>query len=138
MKRYLLIAALAALALSACQRPEKQAAAVAETFLHAYYTADYAAAAAVCTPRLAEQVLRGADAADGTDEGASALVRERTQTMKEALSQTSFRIVSVEVDEDAASARVRFDLFVPDLEYPVQMALTLQLEGRTAQVDRIE
>ena len=58
--------------------------------------------------------------------------------MKEALSQTSFRIVSVEVDEDAASARVRYDLFVPDLEYPVQMALTLQLEGRTAQVDRIE
>lgn len=135
MKRYLLIAALAALALTACQRPEKQAAAVAETFLHAYYTGDYAAAAAVCTPRLAEQVLRGADSAD---EGASALVRERTQKMKEALSQTSFRIVSVEVDEDAASARVRYDLFVPDLEYPVQMALTLQLEGRTAQVDRIE
>lgn len=139
MKRILILTVLTVLAaflLTACQRTEKRVETVAETFLNAYYTADYAAAAALCTPRLAEMLDKAAEA--GGDEGASALIQERAQKMKEALSQTSFQIVSVEVDEDAASARVHYNLSVPGLEQPVPMSLKLQLEGRTARVDGIE
>lgn len=131
MKKLLLAAALCLLALCACQRTEKRVTSVAETFLNGYYTADYAAAAALCTPEFAAQLSRAADAqAD--------LPAATAQKMKEALSGTSFTIVSVELDEESASARVRYDLSVPGLEKPVPKILKLQIEGRTALVDGIE
>lgn len=131
MKKTLILLACCLLAFGACQRPEKRVQAVAEAFLHAYYTADYAAAAAQCTPRLAALVSQGI-------EDPSVVPDDLAQKMKEALSETSFQIISVELDEDAASARVRYDLSVPDAGRPVPMTLVLQLEGGTARVDRIE
>jgi hypothetical protein len=129
MKRFLVIL-LAVCALSACENVEKRVETVAETFLNAYYTTDFAAAAACCTPAFAERVLY-----DGQD---VELPADLQQKIKEAVSQTSFKIVSVELDEGAASARVRYELNVPELEKPVPKALRLQLEGRTALVDGIE
>ena len=131
MKKNLLAAVLCLMAFCACHRTEKRVENVAETFLNVYYTADYDAAAAYCTPALAGQLAQAARAqAD--------LPAETAQKMKEALSQTSFTIVSVELDEATASARVRYDLTVPGLEKPVPKTLRLQLEGRTAAVDGIE
>jgi len=130
MKR-LLAFLLAALALSACQSPENRVKSVAETFLHAYYTADYEAAAACCTPEFGERMMRVAEDLESVPE-------QTAQKIKEALVRTSFEIVSVELDEDAASAFVRYDLSVPDVEKPVPMTLKLQLEGRTALVDGIQ
>ena len=132
--KHLLKAALAALALllaaGACQRAETRVQSVAETFLSAYYTGDYAAAATACTPAFAKAVRYSAPDA--------ALPEETVQKIKEALSRTSFEIVSVTVDKDAASAVVRYDLSVPGLGKPVPKALSLQLEGRTALVDGIQ
>ena len=133
MKRFFVLL-LAVLALGACQSTESRVEAVAETFLHAYYTGDNAAAAAVCTPAYARQVQY--TGINGTV--AEAMPEKLQDKMKEALSRTSFEIVSVEVDEDAASALVHYALSVPDVEKPVPMTLKLQLEGRTALVDGIE
>ena len=130
MKRLIAIL-LAALALGACQSPETRVKNVAETFLHAYYTADYEAAAACCTPGLGERMSRVAAEMESVP-------AQTAQKIKEALAGTSFEIVSVELDEDAASAFVRYDLSVPDVEKPVPMTLKLQLEGRTALVDGIQ
>ena len=121
-----------ALAAGACSRTEDRVRAVSETFLHAYYTGDYATAAGCCTPALAERLL-----AFGPDVLVETPDEIRTK-IKEALSRTSFEIVSVEVDEDAASAFVHYALSVPDVDKPVPMTLKLQLEGRTALVDGIE
>ena len=130
MKR-LVTVLLAVLALSACQSPETRVQNVAETFLNAYYTPDYAAAAACCTPELGERLVQLGEELEG--------VPPRTaQKIKEALARTSFEIVSVELDEDAASALVRYELSVPDLDKPVPKTLTLKLEGRTALVDGIQ
>ena len=118
-------------ALAACQRTENRVAAVAETFLNAYYTADYRQASEVCTPAFAAQVSKGA----GMEDRISA---EVLQKIKEAVSRTSFNIVSIEVDKEAGKALVRYELLVPGLEKPVPKKLRLQLEGRTAQVDGIE
>ena len=133
MKKIVSVAlcALTLLALAACQRPEDRVKAVAETFLHAYYTADYAAAAEHCTPRLATLVSLGTDAQ-------ATLPADLAEKMKEAVALTSFKIVSVDVDEEASSARVVYLPTVPELDQPVEKALTLQMEGGTALVDRIE
>ena len=135
MKKYLsLMAGLVALMLSltACESPESRVRNVAETFLHAYYAGDYGAAADFCTPACAERVrYAGPDILVDLPDEAQAKI-------KEALSRTSFEIVSVEVDEDAASALVHYALSVPDVEKPVPMTLKLQLEGRTALVDGIQ
>lgn len=132
MKKIVILAlvALCLLPLTACDRTEERVEAVSETFLNAYYTAEYDKAAACCTPALAAQVAKGARA--------QALVPELAEKMKEAVRSTSFKIVSIAVDKDAARATVRYDLLVPGLDKPVPKALQLQLEGRTALVDRIE
>ena len=131
MKRILTLL-FAVLALSACQSPETRVQNVAETFLNVYYAGDYGAAADFCTPAFAERLLAFApDVLVETPDEAQAKI-------KEALSRTSFEIVSVEVDEDAASALVHYTLSVPDVEKPVPMTLKLQLEGRTALVDGIQ
>ena len=85
----------------------------------------------MCTPAFASRVSRGAEAQD-------LVPAEIAQKMKEAVSQTSFNLVSVEVDEDAARAVVHYELVVPMLEKPVPKQLLLQLEGRTAAIDGIE
>ena len=133
MKHYLSTAfcALALLLACACERPEDRVRDVAETFLNAYFTGDFAAAADFCTPRLAHHVIQGAQPLEQ-------LPSELEQKMKEAVRQTSFNIVSVEVDEEAGTAVVRYTLSGPGLEKPVPKSMTLQLEGRTALVDRIE
>ena len=125
------ILALCLLALTACNRSEKRVRGTAERFLDAYYSADYATAATLCTPAFASRVSRGAEAQD-------LVPAEIAQKMKEAVSQTSFNLVSVEVDEDAARAVVHYELVVPMLEKPVPKQLLLQLEGRAAAVDGIE
>ena len=130
MKRFFVLL-LAVLALGACQSPEKRVQNVAETFLNVYYTPDYAAAAAYCTPELGARLMQLGEELDGVPP-------QTAQKIKEALARTSFEIVSVELDEDAASALVRYELSAPDLERPVPKALTLQLEGRTALVDGIQ
>ena len=132
MKKIVILAlvALCLLPLAACDRTEERVEAVSETFLNAYYTAEYEKAAAYCTPSLAAQVAKGARAQE--------LVPELAEKMKEAVRATSFTIVSIAVDKDAARATVRYDLLVPGLDKPVPKALQLQLEGRTALVDRIE
>ena len=130
MKRFFVFL-LAVLALGACQSPEKRVQNVAETFLNVYYTPDYAAAAAYCTPELGARLVQLGEELEGVPP-------QTAQKIKEALARTSFEIVSVELDEDAASALVRYELSAPDLERPVPKALTLQLEGRTALVDGIQ
>lgn len=130
MKRFI-PALLAVLALGACQSPESRVKNVAETFLNVYYTPDYAAAAACCTPELGGRLLQLGEEMEGVPP-------QTAQRIKEALAGTSFEIVSVELDEDAASALVRYELSVPDLDRPVPKTLTLKLEGRTALVDGIQ
>lgn len=125
------MAACCVLALTACQSQEKRIRQTAEQFLKAYYTADYTTAAAYCTPAFAGRVSKGAEAQARVPE-------EIAQKMKEAVSQTSFNIVSVEVDKEAARAVVHYELAVPMLERPVPKRLLLQLEGRAAAVDGIE
>ena len=124
-------ALLALLFLTACERTEDRVEALSETFLNAYYTADYQRAAEVCTPAFAAQVSKGAEMQER-------IPAEVMQKMKEAVSQTSFNIVSVDVDKEAGKALVCYELQVPGLEKPVPKRLRLQLEGRTAQVDGIE
>ena len=119
------------LAMTACQSSEKRVRGTADQFLKAYYSADYAAAASYCTPAFAPRVSRGAEAQDRVPE-------EIAQKMKEAVSQTSFKIVSVAVDKEAGRAVVHYDLDVPMVERPVPKQLLLQLEGRAAAVDGIE
>ena len=125
------LVALCLLPLAACDWTEKRVETVSETFLNAYYTAAYDQAAACCTPALAAQVAKGARAQE-------LVPGEVAEKMKEAVSATSFKIVSIAVDKDAARATVRYELMVPGLQKPVPKALQLQLEGRTALVDRIE
>ena len=134
MKRQILricAAVCCLLAFGACHRTENRVEKTAETFLNVYYGGDYASAAALCTPRLAALVERGGETLDQVPE-------ETAEKMKEALSKTSFQIVSVTVDKDAASARVDYELTVPGLERPVPKSLRLEIEGRTARVDGIE
>ena len=134
MKRQILrifAAVCCLLALGACHRTENRVEKMAESFLNVYYGGDYSSAAALCTPRFAALVERGGEALDQVPE-------ETAVKMKEALSKTSFQIVSVIVDEDAASARVCYELTVPGLERPVPKVLRLEIEGRTARVDGIE
>ncbi len=126
-----LLTALCLLALTACNRTPKRVTEAAEAFLTAYYTADYATAAESCTPALAAQVAKGAQAQ-------AAVPEEVAEKMKEAVSQASFKIVSVAVDKEAGRAVVHYDLDVPMVERPVPKQLLLQLEGRAAAVDGIE
>lgn len=116
--------------LSACNSIETRVEQTAETFLHAYYAGDHAAAAAVSTPSLAGLLMR-----HDTPESLPEAVRQK---MKEALSLTSFKIVSTEVDKDASRAVVHYEISAPGLCRPVSKRLKLQLEGRTAAVDGIE
>lgn len=123
--------ALCLLALSACQSQEKRIRHTAEQFLKAYYTADYTTAATYCTPALAGRLNRGAEMGSHVPE-------EIAQKMKEAVMQTSFKIVSVDVDKENACAVVHYELTAPILDGPVVKQMLLQLEGRTAAVDGIE
>jgi hypothetical protein len=126
-----LLPVLCLLAMTACQSSEKRVRGTAEQFLKAYYSADYATAASYCTPAFAPRVSRGAEAQNRVPD-------EIAQKMKEAVSQTSFKIVSVTVDKEAGRAVVHYDLDVPMVERPVPKQLLLQLEGRAAAVDGIE
>jgi hypothetical protein len=65
--------------MTACQSSEKRVRGTAEQFLKAYYSADYAAAAAHCTPAFAPRVSRGAEVQNRVPD-------EIAQKMKEAVS----------------------------------------------------
>ena len=127
--RILLLGCL--LALASCQSAEKRVRHTAEQFLDAYYAGEYREAAGLCTPAYAEKVARIADVQGSVPEAIA-------EKMNEAVSGTSFNIVSVAVDKEAARAVVQYELAVPMLEAPVPKQLLLQLEGRTAAVDGIE
>ena len=58
--------------------------------------------------------------------------------MKEAVAQTSFKIVSVKADKEAGTAVVYYELSAPTLDGPMPKQLLLKLEGRSAAVDGIE
>lgn len=117
--------------LNACQSPQKRVRSTAEQFLKAYYSGEYRDAAGFCTPAYAAKITRIADVQGAVPDAIA-------EKMKEAVSGTSFNIVSVEVDKEAARAVVHYELAVPMLEAPVPRQLLLQLEGRTAAVDGIE
>lgn len=119
------------LGLTACQSPQKRVRSTAEQFLKAYYSGEYREAAGLCTPAYAKKVARIAEVQGAVPEAIA-------EKMKEAVSGTSFNIVSVEVDKEAARAVVHYEIAVPMLEAPVPKQLLLQLEGRTAAVDGIE
>ena len=132
MKRIVIMtaAALCLFVPGACNRTASRVEAVAESFLKAYYADDKAAMSSLCTPAFAAWMQ---------ENQSQVVLPEKTERIiKEALSRTSFKIVSVEVDEKGASARVCYEIKVPYLDKPVPKALKLQLEGRTALVDGIE
>lgn len=133
MKRILIltVALCCLLGLTACQSPEKRAQATAEQFLTAFYAGEYGAAADFCTPACAARLSK-------VSAVQNAVPDEIAQKMKEAVSGTSFKIVSVEVDEEAGTAVVHYALTVPGIEGAVSKQLRLQLEGRVAAVDGIE
>ena len=126
-----LILGFCLLVLTSCHSAERRAGDVAEQFLKAYYSADYAKAATFATPSFAGHLSKGAAVQDRLPE-------EIAQKMKEAVSQTSFKIVSVKVDKEAGTAVVYYELSAPTLERPMPKQLLLKLEGRTATVDGIE
>ena len=109
----------------------KRAQATAEQFLTAFYAGEYGAAADFCTPAYAARLSK-------VSAVQNAVPDEIAQKMKEAVSGTSFKIVSVEVDEEAGTAVVHYALTVPGIEGAVSKQLRLQLEGRAAAVDGIE
>ncbi|MBQ4013146.1 MAG: DUF4878 domain-containing protein [Bacteroidales bacterium] len=133
MKRILIltVALCCLLGLTACQSPEKRVQATAEQFLTAFYAGEYGAAADFCTPAYAARLSK-------VSAVQNAVPDEIAQKMKEAVSGTSFKIVSVEVDEEAGTAVVHYALTVPGIEGAVSKQLRLQLEGRAAAVDGIE
>ena len=133
MKRILIltVALCCLLGLTACQSPEKRAQVTAEQFLTAFYAGEYGAAADFCTPAYAARLSK-------VSAVQSVVPDEIAQKMKEAVSGTSFKIVSVEVDEEAGTAVVHYALTVPGIEGAVSKQLRLQLEGRAAAVDGIE
>ena len=133
MKRILIltVALCCLLGLTACQSPEKRAQVTAEQFLTAFYAGEYGTAADFCTPAYAARLSK-------VSAVQSVVPDEIAQKMKEAVSGTSFKIVSVEVDEEAGTAVVHYALTVPGIEGAVSKQLRLQLEGRAAAVDGIE
>lgn len=133
MKKTLLFAAsvLVMLALTSCSSPEKRVRTAAEGFLKAYYTGNCEKAAEFCTPRLAELVSRGA-----ADSGK--VPEETSERIKEAAMQTSFTIISVELDRETGKAVVHYELTVSDSNLPIPKELALEIEGRAAAVDGIE
>ena len=133
MKRILILTAALCclLGLTACQSPEKRAQVTAEQFLTAFYAGEYGAAADFCTPAYAARLSK-------VSAVQNAVPDEIAQKMKEAVSETSFKIVFVEVDEEAGTAVVHYALTVPGIEGAVSKQLRLQLEGRAAAVDGIE
>ncbi len=133
MKRILIltVALCCLLGLTACQSPEKRVQATAEQFLTAFYAGEYGAAADFCTPAYAARLSK-------VSAVQNAVPDEIAQKMKEAVSGTSFKIVSVEVDEEAGTAVVHYALTVPGIEGAVSKQLRLQLEGCAAAVDGIE
>ena len=126
-----LILGFCLLALASCHSAERRAGDVAEQVLKAYYSADYAKAATFATPAFSGHLSKGAALQDR-------LPDEIAQKMKEAVSQTSFKVVSVEVDKEAGKAVVHYELTAPTLDKPMPKRLLLQLEGRAAAVDGIE
>ena len=133
MKKTILLAAAAfvILCMTACSSPEKRVRAAAEGFLKAYYAGDYDRAAGFCKPQLAEMVSRGTAAFDR-------IPGETAKKMKEAAMQTSFKIVSVNLDRETGKAVVGYELTVPDSARPIPKKLAFEIEGRTALVDGIE
>ena len=127
----LTVALCCLLGMTACQSPEKRAQVTAEQFLTAFYAGEYGAAADFCTPAYAARLSK-------VSAVQNAVPDEIAQKMKEAVSETSFKIVSVEVDEEAGTAVVHYALTVPGIEGAVSKQLRLQLEGRAAAVDGIE
>lgn len=133
MKRILILTAalFCLLGLAACQSSGKRVQATAEQFLNAFYAGEYGEAAVFCTPAYAARLSK-------VSAFQRAVPEEIAQKMKEAVNGTSFKIVSVEVDEEAGTAVVHYALTVPGVEGAVTKQLRLQLEGRTAAVDGIE
>lgn len=131
-KKFLLVSSiLVLLTMVSCSSPEKRVCTAAEDFLKAYYSGDCGKAAKLCTPRLAELVSKGA-----VDSGR--VPGETVQKMKEASLQTSFKIISVDLDRETGKAVVHYELTIPGSSLPIPKDLALEIEGRTAAVDGIE
>ena len=52
--------------------------------------------------------------------------------------QTSFKIISVDLDRETGKAVVHYELTIPGSSLPIPKDLALEIEGRTAAVDGIE
>lgn len=133
MKRILNIALAAVVMLGcvSCNRAPKRAAAAAEGFMKAYISMDYETAASFCTEPMSALLL---ESTLGMEDVPQAIMDK----IKEASSETSFRIVSTVVDEEKTCAAVEVLLKAPGLEKEVPKTLRLVLEGSTALVDAVE
>ena len=120
MKKILLAAVIAILALSGCTPKTDKAAAVASGFLEKFFNMDYAAAAAYCAPDVAEMLCDTIAAADYPSEEIRAKVVEASK-------KTSFKIVSSEVDEETGAVDINYEIrpygAVGDASIPHSMRL---------------
>lgn len=134
MKKTILYAFAAAAALFcclSCNLAEQRATEAAQNFLQAFNAMDYETAVLYCTPQFAEILEESTGDADDVPPA----IMDR---IKEASAETSFRIVSIVVNEEKTAATVECLLKVPGLEKEVPKTLGLLLEGSTALVDSIE
>ena len=103
MKRLFLTAIVAIFAITGCAPKADKAASVAGDFLTSFFNMDYAGAAALCSDDIAA-MLRDTVAAD---EYPSEEIRAK---VIEASKQTSFKIVSSEVEEETGAVVVSYEI----------------------------
>lgn len=128
----LTLAAIAVLLCGSCTTSApKRASVAAEGFLKASFAMDYEEAASFCTPSYADLVRESAQRMENVSQ---ALM----QKMKEASSETSFRIVSVKVNDGQTEATVEVLVKAPGLEREVPKTVRLLFEGGAALVDAVE
>ena len=135
MKRFIkiLMVCLAAAVVSVSCGPsrEERALAAADEFLTAYYSMDFASAAALCTPSCAD--LIGQSVCD-----MASLPEYVLGKMKEASDETSYEIVAVDAESVEGMVEVLYRVSAPGLNHPLEKTLRLKVEGRTALVDAVE
>ena len=135
MKRFIkiLMVCLAAAVVSVSCGPsrEERALAAADEFLTAYYSMDFASAAALCTPSCAALIEQSVS-------DMASLPEYVLGKMKEASSETSYEIVSVDAESVDGLAVIYYRVSAPGLFKPLEKTLRLKIEGRTALVDAVE
>lgn len=99
--------------------------------MKAFCAMDYEAAGSFCTGNMASLLT------ESTRE-MEEIPQPIMEKMKEASAETSFRIVSVTVNEEGTEAAVELLIKAPGLEKEVPKSIRLIFEGRTALVDAVQ